>query len=120
MQKKPCLGLAENSMQIEIRDKFFDIMNSLEEMIVSGYVQRQNEICNLSKSLTEDDLVLRFFLNNSLDNLEYRQLVGAQSFLLYANEIFGVRLNMWFPSDQRTSQNNVEELRQYFSYDNMN
>lgn len=76
----------------------------------------RGDILEEMKGFAHQHEALRFFLATAIANARYRTLSSAQSFFLFGNDHFRMRINAWYPQAGRTG-NTKERFETFFSID---
>lgn len=101
---------------MKVEREYKHIMHNISQLMrEEGYENKQVEICSELSKLTQNNIANRAFLSAALRDPINRQVISAQSFLVYRCEEFAARLNLWYPDSQLVNKENLEQLRRYFS-----
>lgn len=99
-----------------MRDSVVSVFQDVRELFESGYRDRQTDILAQLPRLTNCDVAIHEFFRLCLSASGKMRLASAQSFVIYACDLFYVRINLWLPQPQIPS-NVVRKFDDYFSVD---
>ncbi len=89
---------------------------SLDAPFADGYRKNQAQILDAIGEIARSNLLIPYFLRQSVAANQLIKMIGAQSYLLHVGEHYLARLNFWPPKSQRQSVVS-ERVRRYFSID---
>lgn len=88
----------------------------LTTLVSDGARDNRDEILREMQGFAKQHQALRYFLSNAIAEERNRQLTSAQSFFLFRNDHFLMRVNAWYPQTGRIGTTK-DRFESFFSID---
>lgn len=95
--------------------EFRHLIDGLEDHFEAGFKNRIDEINDRLSSAASDGLLIHAFLERVALKQKLPRLVGTQSFMMYAGDAFDIRINAWYPEQDKLAALRTQ-LDRYYSY----
>ena len=87
----------EGSIPTRLHGKVREELADLGEMFSSGYRENCETILKQIHRIVDEIDLIEFFFNQVVELPKLSEMVGAQSYIVYSDEFYYVRLNFWLP-----------------------